>query len=168
MVSDVGLRPMGQDELTAFIASSRESYVMARVEAGERPDVAERVAERQHRDLFPAGRPAKGHKLFVVEAKGHRVGIVWVGPHPNRPDDERTAWLWDIEIASDQRGRGYGRAALAMIEDHLAAAGVTECGLNVFANNKSARRLYTSAGWRELSVTMTRQLRPHVHGDQGA
>jgi ribosomal protein S18 acetylase RimI-like enzyme len=151
---------MGQDELTRFIASSRESYVMARVEAGERPEVAERVSERQHRDLFPGGRPGERHELFVVEADGHQVGMVWVGPHPNRPEDERTAWLYDIEIVSDQRGRGYGRAALAMIEDHLAAAGVTEFGLNVFANNTTARRLYSSAGWRELSVTMSRQLRP--------
>jgi ribosomal protein S18 acetylase RimI-like enzyme len=98
--------------------------------------------------------------LFVVESDGHQVGIVWVGPHPNRPEDEGTAWLYDIEIASDQRGRGYGRAALAMIEDHLSAAGVTEIGLNVFGNNETARRLYGSAGWRELAVTMTKLLRP--------
>lgn len=158
MASEVRLRPMDQDEVTRYIASSRESYVRSRVEAGERPEVAERVAERQHGDLFPGGRPARRHQLFVVEADGQQVGVVWVGPHPNRPEDEGTAWLYDIEIADGHRGRGHGRAALAMIEDHLTAAGVTDVGLNVFGSNETARRLYRSAGWRELSVTMTKQL----------
>ncbi len=154
------LRRMTDDERTAWLARVRSAYVEDRVAAGETQDVAGAVAAEQFGRFFPDGRPAPGHDVFVVELAGAPVGSVWTGPDPGRPEDGRLAWLYDIEITPSERGRGLGRAALAALERHCAETGATELGLNVFGQNTVARALYTSAGYRDVAVTMTKALPP--------
>jgi len=154
----VHLRPMRSDEFEPWLAKVRAAYVADRVAAGEPEELARRTAEQQHAEYFPEGRPDGRHAVFVAEADGEAVGVVWSGPHPRRPDDPTVAWLYEIEVVEAHRARGYGRAMLAALEEHLRAAGVSELSLNVFGGNDSARRLYASAGYREVAITMSKPL----------
>jgi ribosomal protein S18 acetylase RimI-like enzyme len=61
-------------------------------------------------------------------------------------------------VDENHRGRGYGRELLAALEQRIRATGVRDLSLNVFGDNAPARRLYVSAGYREVAVTMTRPL----------
>jgi ribosomal protein S18 acetylase RimI-like enzyme len=96
--------------------------------------------------------------VLVAEVDGERVGIVWSGPYPPRPDDPAIAWIYDIEVDERRRGQGLGRELLHALEQHLAAQGVAELSLNVFGTNDRARRLYATAGYREVAITMTKPL----------
>jgi GNAT superfamily N-acetyltransferase len=146
------------DELDAWHEHHLAGYLAERVAAGDSPEEARRVIEQQHAAWFPDGRPAEGHEVLVAEADGDRVGIAWWGPHPRKPDDPAAAFLFDIEVEEEQRGKGYGRGLLAALEQRLRDAGATELALNVFGENETARRLYLSAGFREISVIMTKEL----------
>jgi len=75
----------------------------------------------------------------------------WAAPPPG-------AWLYDIEIAPEQRGKGYGRGLLAALERQLASLRVESLGLNVFADNPVARRLYESSGYDVTTQNMTKTL----------
>jgi ribosomal protein S18 acetylase RimI-like enzyme len=152
------LRPMADREFDEWVTSARQEYVRQRVEAGEPEDVAQRLSDEQHEQMFPGGRPGPGHRLFCVDRGGEQIGVVWVGPYPQRPDQNDSVWLYDIEIAAPYRGQGAGRQALTLLEEQLRADGHTELGLNVFGHNLVARELYTSAGYREVAVTMVKPL----------
>ena len=81
---------------------------------------------------------------------------MWVGPHPQGLEDAR--WIYDIEIDDEHRGRGLGRAALTLAEEHAASTGARTLGLNVFGQNTVARGLYASAGYRETAIIMSKAL----------
>jgi len=146
------------DELATWHDRHVVAYVADRVGAGESPEQARRVIDEQHAQYFPDGRPAPGHEVLVAELDGEAVGIAWWGPHPRRPQDATAAWVYDVELDEQHRGRGLGRALLAAMEQQARAAGVRELSLNVFAQNEPARRLYAGTGYREVTLTMTKSL----------
>jgi len=152
---------MTDDEVARYIAVGLDEYVAQyAASSGESEGEVRRKAEEQYTSYFPDGRPAPGHQLMIMESNGDAVGQTWVGPHPQRPGASDAAWLYNIEIDEELRGRGYGRRCLDLVEAHLAQQGVTELGLNVFSDNNAARGLYASSDYREVAVTMTKVL-PH-------
>ncbi len=70
----------------------------------------------------------------------------------------RDAWLTEIWVDDDARGRGTARAALGLLEVELAAHGVRALHLQVRPENP-ALRLYERAGFsRSPRLIMTRRL----------
>lgn len=152
----VDLRPMTDAELAAYVEQASAGYVAERVAAGELREHAETVAERQLAEYLPGGKPADGHHLFCVVAGQRTVGVLWLGPTPiGRPG---MAWIYDIEIDEEHRGKGYGRATLNLAEREAARHGWSTLGLNVFGNNHVARALYESHGFNTANITMSKPI----------
>jgi ribosomal protein S18 acetylase RimI-like enzyme len=149
---------MSADELAEWLGGQVEAFAAELVAAGEPADVAADRASRVYADSFPDGRPAERHRVDVGLLDGERIGIVWTGPHPRRPDDTSAAWIFDIEVDAGHRGKGYGRELLAAAEAEVRRDGITELSLNVFGDNEVARGLYKSSGYREVAVIMTKSL----------
>lgn len=119
-------------------------------------DLALTQASEQLPRLLPDGRNTADTWVLIIEdAGGDRVGTIWIGPHP---DNENSAYVWDINIDEGRRGKGFGRAAMLAAEQLAADNGRTEIGLNVFGFKERALRLYTSLGYRVISTTMTKTL----------
>jgi len=153
------LRPLRDDEVTAFVTGQFEPYLKERIAAGDHPDDARRIAEEQTETLFPGGRPAPGQLVFrVIDDHGTAVGSLWIGPHT--PPRHGGFWVWNVEIDEAHRGRGLGRAAMLLAEEAARAHGATELGLNVFGPNAVARHLYESLGYRTTAVNMRKSLLP--------
>lgn len=157
----VTLRPMTQAEYDLRMPVLMEGYAASLVQAG-RATAATALAEsrRQHAELLPAGLATERMLFLAAVPTGvldsPPVGWIWVGlPDPAEP--ERPAWIYNIEVDPAHRGHGYGRALLAAVEPLLAAHGVTRLGLNVFADNPVARRLYETTGF---AVTAQQMVKP--------
>ncbi|HEX6343984.1 GNAT family N-acetyltransferase [Umezawaea sp.] len=150
-IGAVSLRPMTEDEFTAFAAEQFEVYVAARVSAGETESVAREVAEAQF-----ASFPEPGHRVHAVVDGDARVGELWLGPGPNRRAG--VEWIYLVRVDEAVRGRGYGRAAVALAEDDARAHGAVELALNVFGDNTTAQALYRSAGFAVRSLQMGKKL----------
>ena len=159
----VGLRvdPMTDAELASYLQEALEGYVRQRVDlGGEHPEQARRLAEEQYAGFFPGGVPGEGHVLFTGRdaGTGATVGLLWLHA---RPDGAGTSvWIFDVEVDEDRRGQGWGRELMTYAEQWAREQGASEIGLNVFGGNTVARRLYTSLGYDERSVTMSRKLVP--------
>jgi len=69
-----------------------------------------------------------------------------------------SAWIYDISIDEEHRGKGYGRALLNGLEQVAREHGLESIGLNVFAGNDYARRLYERAGYEPTSIHMSKRL----------
>jgi ribosomal protein S18 acetylase RimI-like enzyme len=147
---------MVQSEFEQFLDASRAAYVQECVASGDDRAVAVKAAGEQMAAMFPAGRPAPGHRLYRLEEDGRPVGSLWIGPASSSQPD--SCWVWDIVIDEAQRGRGLGKAAMLLAEDEARAAGATELGLNVFGHNTVARRLYESLGYTPVSIRMVKPL----------
>jgi len=134
----------------------KEHYIAERIKAGERPEDAHRVSESQFGQLFPGGAPADDQHVMNVVADEATVGTLWMG----RPfsGDSATWFVFDIEIAEEARGRGYGRAAMEAAEVWTRAHGGTRVALNVFGPNLIARALYDSLGYEVQAISMFKEL----------
>jgi ribosomal protein S18 acetylase RimI-like enzyme len=152
----VSLAPFPASDLAVWRDVQRASYVADRLRAGDDEAAAERNADASQDRLFPDGWLAPGHDVLRILDDGHPVGVIWVGPHPQ--ELEGVAWIWDVEVDPDSRGRGYGRAAMLLAEEHALARGYRALALNVFGFNTTARGLYESLGYETTAVQMRKEL----------
>jgi len=151
------LRSMTVAEFEAFRARLVPDYAAAHVRAGDwAADQAETLAARQIDDLLPAGPDSPGMLLLVASsAGGEPVGLVWVALDRPRAGE---AWIYDIQVYPEHRGKGYGRALLEAAEQEAARHGSQAIGLNVFGPNAVARRLYESSGYQITAMNMRKEL----------
>jgi ribosomal protein S18 acetylase RimI-like enzyme len=81
------------------------------------------------------------------------VGYLWVGYKTN------SGFIYDFGILPPWQRRGYGRAALALLDEVLRARGVSELGLRVAADNPHAKALYDKCGFLVTGINMVKSLR---------
>lgn len=151
------LRPMRADEFPAFVDESKRGYARDIQEnGGQTAEFANRKSEEDHAAVLPKGLDTPGHELFVVEAGGQRVGVLWLAERDS--GGRRVYWIYNVEIDEEHRGRGYGRAAMLLAEEEARRRGLSRIELNVFGGNDVARGLYRSLGYAENSVQMAKDL----------
>lgn len=88
-------------------------------------------------------------RWFIVEAGGEPVGALALYDF----DASYTAAEWGrFVIASEHRGRGWGRRSLALLIDHARAIGVRDLRCEVLAGNDAAEGLYRQLGFTETGA----------------
>ena len=149
----VTLRPLREDEFAAWDASHRAEYERGLVEfAGLAPEAAQAKVERDVQAALPDGLATAETWIWAVETDGKRVGTVFLGIRGGE------AWLYDITLDPDERGKGLGRAAMVALEAELRSLDHATVALNVWGGNAIARDLYASLGYVEESVHMRKRL----------
>ena len=144
--------PMTDEEVGAYRDGAVATYARSREEAGESPQLALSTSESSFAELLPDGRPGEGHHLFTVRHQGEQAGIVWVCARwPAQ------AWVYDVEVAPDFRGRGLGAAAIVHAALWTRSRGMPWLGLNVFGPNRHARGLYERLGFVVEEEHFTRE-----------
>ena len=154
----VELRPTTLEELAEFLTTAFDEYAEERIQAGQHPDDARRMADRQRAEYFPGDQPGPGHLVYRILDGGEPLGILWIGPLP--PQRPESYWVFNIEVDETHRGQGIGRAAMLLAEEEARTHGATVLGLNVFGHNAVARHLYESLGYETTSVQMSKLLTP--------
>lgn len=152
----VSLRPMTDADYEPYLRNLLEGYARERADNFGTPLEEERViGERQTAQLLPDGPRTPNHFLWTVVGDDDApIGVLWVHVQP----DTRQAFIYDIEMREDQRGKGYGKATLDALEAELRPRGITRIALNVFAKNAAARRLYEHAGYYPVATSMQKDL----------
>lgn len=156
----IELAPMTEAEFATYVAGAVRSYAQAHILAGDVvPEEALARAQTDYDELLPKGLASPKQHLFTLR---HPllgpVGILWfeLREHPLG----RSAFLYDVEIREDYRGRGLGRDAMQAMEAHLRGLGAVRISLNVFGYNHAARRLYESLGYEITGMGMKKALLP--------
>jgi ribosomal protein S18 acetylase RimI-like enzyme len=153
----LSLRPLHSAEFPAFVAASKEGYARDISEhGGFSREFARKKAEDDFAAVLPAGLDTPGHGIFIVEADGGRVGVLWVAQR--ELGARQVLYIYDIEIDEAHRGRGHGRSAMLLAEAEARARGLNRIQLNVFGSNDVARGLYRSLGYVETSAQMAKDL----------
>lgn len=155
----VALRPMTQAEFDRWQVELADEYAAEQVAAGIWPaGGALQRALAENARLLPDGIDTARMLLrTAVLPGGEPVGRAWIGlDHPRGTPE--VAFLYDIEVVPEQRGRGIGRGVLRAVEDAVREAGLAALELNVFARNSVAVALYTSQGYEVVTQQLRRWL----------
>jgi ribosomal protein S18 acetylase RimI-like enzyme len=148
---------MTDTEFAAFRARAVHDYAIEKVAAGEWPqERAAALAEEQTATLLPDGKSTDG--MFIVMAEIDEVGPVGYAWLALKRPEVACAWIYDIAIDEEHRGKGYGRALLNGLEQVAREHDLESIGLNVFAGSEYARRLYERAGYKPTSIHMSKRL----------
>ena len=81
---------------------------------------------------------------LVVDDSGQLAGLAWGKIFPSEPD---TAHLFQMWVAPEWRGHGFGAEMVDRIVAWASTAGVLRVVLGVTGGNTSARRLYSRSGF---------------------
>ncbi|MET7292642.1 GNAT family N-acetyltransferase [Streptomyces griseoloalbus] len=145
-------RPMTEAEFGPWLAEGEEDYARVWTERGVPEDEARAKAAKDHAVLLPEGRATEDMLFSVLEHEGTPVGTLWLAVRGEQ------AFVFDVQTDAAHRGRGHGRTLMLLAEAQSIAAGKRIIGLNVFAGNTPAERLYDSLGYGTTRYSMYKAL----------
>ncbi|MFF7451431.1 MULTISPECIES: GNAT family N-acetyltransferase [unclassified Streptomyces] len=145
-------RPMTQDEFDTWLAHESEEYTRTWIERGVPEAEARAKSQRDHETLLGDGLATEDVWFSVLEHEGTRVGTLWLALRDGKP------FIFDVEIEDAHRGRGHGRTLMLVAEAQAHAVGGRTLGLNVFAGNTPAERLYESLGYETTQYAFHKPL----------
>lgn len=145
-------RPMTEAEYGLWLDERQEGYVRSWTERGVPEAEARARSERDHATLLPDGLRTPETFLSVLEHEGIPVGTLWLAAR------DGGAYVFDVETDAAHRGKGHGRSLMLLAEAQAIAAGHRSIGLNVFADNAPAERLYASLGYETKTYALYKTL----------
>ncbi|MFD7227354.1 GNAT family N-acetyltransferase [Streptomyces sp. NPDC059881] len=143
----VASRPLTEAEFPGWRTGAVERYTRSWIARGLPEDRARARSESDHDEKLPDGPATPGVWLRALVAGGTVVGHIWIAEREMRPG-ERGAYVYDVQVAEEHRGRGHGRALLLTAEQVAGAAGASVLALHVLTGNTPAVALYASLGYR--------------------
>jgi len=143
--SGITVRPMVDAEYDAWLAADIEGYAADVSGSGLLPYAeAREMSTKAYEAMLPDRLATSGYTWWCLDTDTDRaVAAIWL-KHTFAPD---MSYVYSVETRPEQRGRGYGRAAMLAGEWATAQAGHQHLGLNVFGHNTIAIRLYDSLGY---------------------
>lgn len=149
----VRLEPMQQEDFERFLETEIRGYAEDHVRNGNWQ--AEGALERSRREFehyLPEGLASKNQYVWsIVDEQNNKIGALWV------EIKEGKAFIFDFVIEEAFRGKGFGKQALAAMDQELIAMGVESVALHVFGDNITAQELYKKMGFEITGMHMRKQ-----------
>lgn len=155
----VKLVKMSPEEFDAFKTTSKESYKLDKMKASDlTEEEAEQIANDDFSRFLPNGYMSRDNFLFtLVSSQEIPVGYLWYVV--TGAENNRKAFIADILIYEEFRGKGFGKATMLLLEEHVREQGLDSIGLHVFGFNQKAIRLYKSLDYQITDLVMAKNLK---------
>jgi RimJ/RimL family protein N-acetyltransferase len=151
----VNLEPLQQQDFERFLERGIREYAADHVRNGNW--TAEGALERSKQAFehyLPDGIHSKDQYLYsLVDELNNKIGVLWVQVK------EQKAFIFDFAIDEAFRGKGFGKQALAAMEEKLKFMNVESVELHVFGDNIAAQGLYKKAGFEITGIHMKKTLK---------
>lgn len=152
----VKLELMLKEDFDRFLETEIREYAADHVRNGNWP--AEGSLERSRKEfeeLLPDGVQTKDQYVWsIIDDANTNIGALWVQVK------ERKAFIFDFVVDETFRGKGFGKQALAAMDEKLRSMGVESVGLHVFGDNVNAQELYKKMGFEITGMHMRKVLKP--------
>ena len=156
MNDDFKLVPMNEAEYAVWIVRSKNSYRDELHKSGMSIVEAQTKADDDMSRLLPQGLKSKDQYPMAMKEADRWVGILWFGVRG--ADDNRKAFIYDIVVEENERGKKYGEKALKLLEVEVKKIGLSHIGLHVFGHNLVARKLYEKLGYDITNLNLEKKL----------
>ncbi len=114
----ITLEPMQQEDFDRLIENEIRGYAAEHVRNGNWPE--EGSLERSRKEfesLLPEGVRTSNQYLWSLVDGDRKIGFLWVQVKDGK------AFIYDFLIDGEFRGKGYGKQALAAMDEMLTIAG---------------------------------------------
>lgn len=150
----VTLAPLQQEEFEQFLEREIRAYAEHHVKNGNwSPEGALERSRAEFEHYLPDGIFSKDQYLYSIIDGSTKVGVLWVEVK------EQKAFIYEFVIDEALRGKGYGKQALAAMDEELKSKNVESVGLHVFGDNIAAQELYRKAGFQITGIHMKKSLK---------
>lgn len=149
------LEPLQQAEFERFLERAIREYAEDHVRNGNwSADGAYEKSRKEFEHYLPEGIHSPDQYLYsIVDDDDNKIGVLWV------QIKDQKAFIFDFVIDELFRGKGYGKQALAALDEKLRAMSVESIGLHVFGDNSTAQELYKKMGYRITGIHMKKTLK---------
>lgn len=96
--------------------------------------------------------------ILVAERDGELMGFIFIHEERDFFTGESYGHVSEVAVSVDSQGAGVGSLLMSAAEGWAQAKGYGRIGLNVFAGNERARRLYARLGYALETVKYTKLL----------
>lgn len=159
MATQVSLDPMNEETFSRYLEYAVAEYAKDNVKSGRWPKAE--ADERSRLDFdasLPQGLQTPNNHLFeiVADHEGTSVGVLWFAVAEKQ--GVKSAFVYDIEIGSEHRRKGFAEAALWAFESLAKERGLSNIELHVFHHNLGAQALYRKLGFRVTGHNMCKDV----------
>lgn len=153
------LRQMRAEEYPAYCDYFIRDYSQEIAQNyGHTMEIAIELAKKDLFRCFPNGLENTDHSLLCIEVSIDNmpcvVGYLWHSINTK----EHTTFIYDFYISDQYRGEGFGKQAIALLEEQLRSININEIKLRVAYHNKRALKLYQEIGFSITGYNMSKQL----------
>ncbi|MFI7502229.1 GNAT family N-acetyltransferase [Streptomyces sp. NPDC049687] len=146
------VRPMTEAEYGPWHERGIEGYARDWIDRDVPEALAWTKSRQDYARSLAQGLATENARISVLEHEGTPVGDLWLAFVADK------AFVFNVETYEEHRGRGHGRTLLLLAEAQTVATGRLVLGLNVFAGNTPAERLYESLGYVPVGYSMYKNL----------
>lgn len=150
------LNKMNESEFKDFFLSSVLAMAGENIENNLRdPEEALSNAMEQAEFMLKSSSKHGTYYFFSVNDTeiNKTIGSLWIDIKKGA-SNIKSAFIYNINIQEEYRGKGYGENTLKVLQDWLKSQGVSKISLHVYAKNKIARNLYQNFGFIDTSYNM--------------
>lgn len=151
------LIPKTKAEMERFFKVSIEDYAQGLSKAYDK-DINETRARSKNdiEQLFKTERENETHKVLAVIAEDGQteLGGIWYMENTENKD----AYIFQILIYEEYRGKGFGKAALDQFHEICKREGLHKVSLSVFGWNHLAFEMYKKANYKITRILMRKLL----------
>ncbi len=157
---EIFFRKLAEFEFDNWLQASIRNYAASNVRSGRwnEEGAQAKSAEACH-NLLPAGVSTPDHHILSVLADEEAIGTLWLWV--NSKSSPKKAYIYDIALHPEFRGKGLGKATMLAAESLAVQWGAEAMGLHVFAYNENAHALYRKLGYQYVSHSMEKTLEPN-------
>ncbi len=149
----ITLVAMQQADFDRLIENDIREYAADHVRNGNWPE--EGSLERSRKEfesLLPQGVHTPNQHIWSLNDGNQMVGYLWVEVKGGK------AFIYNFLIHEEYRGKGYGKQALAAMDEKLKSMDVQSVALHVFGDNITAQELYKKMGYEVTGIHMRKML----------
>ena len=141
---------MNQDMYNNYIKTAIQQYAEEGAQSGNIDfDKSLQQSKKEFNTLLPNGLKSENQYLhIIINDENENIGIMWFSTESNHGDNE--AFLYDIEINKEYRGKGYGHESMELLESKVKEFNLGSISLHVFLHNEIANSLYNKIGYQEI------------------
>lgn len=148
---------MTKRDFETFIKISKSEYKKDKMRAnGFTEEEANKIVAEDFERFLPNGFESEDNFFFKVLKNETQIGYLWY--LIRGASNNRKAFIADILIYEEFRGKGFGKKTMLLLEEEVKRQDLKHIGLHVFGYNEKAIKLYQSLNYQTTDLVMEKEI----------